>query len=110
MHKWVLIAAVAMVFSYSGAVMAADGEALYKKTCHVCHGLEGEGKAMMGPVLMGNEFVKTADDAAMKDLLINGRVGANKKFSDMPMPMMPQKFTDEEVAAITKYMRDTYAK
>ncbi len=110
MGRLFLTLLVAIVFSagliFSGNALAADGAALYAKGCAACHGVKGEGKPKMGPAIAGNEFVKGGDDAAMVDVIRNGRMGAAKVYKDIPVPMMPQKkLTDDELKALIAYMR-----
>jgi mono/diheme cytochrome c family protein len=105
MRKLVGAAIFALSFVFSSTALAADGEALYNKLCASCHGLKGEGMAMMGPAVKGNKFILESDDAAIKGVIIKGRMGEDKKYKDIPVPMMPQKLSDEEAKAVTGYTK-----
>jgi cytochrome c5 len=105
MRKLILLALVALGVAFSGTAMAADGAEIYKNQCASCHGMKGEGMPMMGPAIKGNKLVLEGDDAALKDLIINGRVGEAKKFKDIPIPMLPVKLDDDGVKAIISHMK-----
>jgi mono/diheme cytochrome c family protein len=105
MRMLVWIAVVALGVAFSGTALAADGAAVYTKLCASCHGMKGEGMAMMGPAIKGNKFVLESDDAAIKDIIINGRSGDAKKYKDFPLPMVPQKLSDDDVKAVIAHMK-----
>lgn len=106
MRKLVWIAVVALSVAFSGTALASDdGAAIYGKLCAMCHGAKGEGMPMMGPALKGNEFLVKSKDAEISDVILKGRMGDEKKYKDMPIPMMPQKLTEEEVKAVIAYMK-----
>jgi cytochrome c553 len=91
MRMLVWIAVVALGVAFSGTALATDGAAVYTKLCASCHGMKGEGMAMMGP--------------AIKDIIINGRSGDAKKYKDFPLPMVPQKLSDDDVKAVIAHMK-----
>ena len=67
------------------------GQALYDKTCKVCHGSDGQGNA--GPALVPFEL----DD---EQLLAKVREGGG----EMP-PISERRLSDDEVKQIAEYLR-----
>jgi hypothetical protein len=59
----------------------------------------------MGPAIKGNDFVLKGKDAELSDVILKGRAGEDKKYKDIPIPMLPQKLNDEEVAAVIAHMK-----
>jgi mono/diheme cytochrome c family protein len=55
---FVLTLAAALAFSLTSTAFAADGAALFKAKCGICHGADGQGK--VGPALKGTSL--SADD------------------------------------------------
>lgn len=87
--------------------MAADGEAVFKQQCAMCHGPEGKGMQYVAPALKGNEWVTAADAAAIVKTVREGRAGdAKRHAADFPavMPPFPQ-LSDDEVAAVAAYVQ-----
>lgn len=105
MRKMVWIAVVALSVAFSGTVLAADGAAIYGKLCSMCHGAKGEGMPMMGPAIKGNEFIVKGKDADISEVILKGRAGDQKKYKEMPIPMLPQKLNDDEVKAVIAHMK-----
>jgi cytochrome c5 len=105
MRKLVWISVIALCVAFSGTALAADGAEVYTKLCGMCHGAKGEGLPMMGPAIKGNDFVLKGKDAELSDVILKGRAGEDKKYKDIPIPMLPQKLNDEEVAAVIAHMK-----
>lgn len=83
---------------------AQDGAAIYKSKCMPCHGPEGKGSAM-APAMTGNQFVKTASDAEITDVIVKGREGAAKKYKQYAIGMPAQKLSDAETKAVVTYIK-----
>jgi mono/diheme cytochrome c family protein len=105
MRKLAGFVVFALVVVFSVPAMAADGAGLYKNSCAMCHGAGGEGAPGMGPALKGNKFVAGADDAALADVIIKGRMGAAKMYKDIPLPMMPMQMKPDEIKAVNEYVK-----
>ncbi len=106
MRKYVIIALVAFGVALPGTTMALDGAGIFKKICSACHGRKGEGKPKMGPAFVGNEFIINGSEEDIADVIKNGRMGAAKKYKNIPVPMMPQKkLTDEQVKSVIAYIK-----
>ena len=93
----------------AGSVMAADGEALYKSKCLMCHGADGKGTPM-GPAFAGSEFVKSSTEAAIADVILKGREGDAKVYKNIALGMPAQKLSGEEVNALVAYLKALGAK
>lgn len=69
------------------------GQELWEGSCAKCHGAEGEGG--YGPRIAGSALVQ--DEQALATLLHNGGI---------KMPPVGRDWTDEEIAAVTKYVKE----
>jgi cytochrome c len=98
--KTISLAAVLSVASFSGAVMAADGEALYKtKTCVACHGKDAKTPIMPTyPKIAGQS--KEYALQQMKDI----KSGARNNGMTAAMKGVMHLVTDEEMAALAEYV------
>jgi|GEM_PF-5825243 len=97
--------------SNSGATydpeIVALGETLFV-TCAACHGVDGTGIEGLGKDLINGEFVLTATDEEVANVIINGRPiwdAANTTMIDMPPRGGNPTLTDEDVFAIVAYLR-----
>jgi len=83
------------------------GKAVYKNTCAVCHGPDGEGVARLGKPLRNSAFVQDADDDLLIDLIANGRLPddpINTTGTLMP-PRGAQEIDDTQVQQVAAYLR-----
>ncbi|HET7922988.1 MAG TPA: cytochrome c [Gammaproteobacteria bacterium] len=69
------------------------GRAIYEARCSTCHGVHGQGTKghqlpATAPPLQGNQFIVYAPDAAIADIIRNGRSGARRHYDDT-YPDMP---------------------
>lgn len=101
--------ALSIALSISGAAFAADGPAVYKAKCAACHGADGQGTAM-APAFKGSEYMKTAKDAEIADVITKGREGAAKKYKQFAIGMPKQSLSEDEVKAVTDHLRTLAAK
>ncbi len=97
-----MLVATSMLFV--GTALAADGADLYKSRCAMCHGADGQG-SIMGNAFTGNRFISSGTDEAITAVILKGRNGADKKFSQFAMGMPAQKLTDAEVSAIITHLK-----
>lgn len=102
------VAALALITT-GGSVLAADGAAVYKAKCAMCHGAGGEGTPM-APAFTGNEFIKTSTEAQLSEVTTNGREGAAKKYKKYPLGMPKQKLADADLKAVISYVKDMAGK
>jgi mono/diheme cytochrome c family protein/glucose/arabinose dehydrogenase len=81
-------------------------------TCMACHGAEGEGASGIGPPLAGSEWVQQ-DKEVITRILLHGFEGGVAEFPrravNITGVMPAHRFlTDEDLAAIMTYMRNTW--
>ncbi|MBW1751296.1 MAG: c-type cytochrome [Deltaproteobacteria bacterium] len=98
--KTISLAAVLSVASFSGALMAADGAALYmSKTCVACHGKDAKTPIMPTyPKIAGQS--KEYALQQMKDI----KSGARNNGMTAAMKGVMHLVTDEEMAALAEYV------
>jgi mono/diheme cytochrome c family protein len=108
--KRVLLVGLFLVASGAGArafAQAADGKVIYDENCKKCHGMRGT-----PPATMQKKFEKIAafdaafmekrsDDSVVK-VLTKGKGENMKSFKD--------KMTNDEMAAVAKYVRELAVK
>lgn len=79
------------------ASLITEGGVVYGDYCSACHGVEGEGGG--GPQLRGNGFVK-------------GRAGVINQIlfgaTDHGMPPFADVLTDQQIAAVATYVRNSF--
>lgn len=109
--KKIIVGSLALgaAFFLSSAAFAADGAAVYKAKCAACHGADGQGTAM-APAFKGSDYVKTAKDAEISEVITKGREGAAKKYKQFALGMPKQTLAEDEVKAVTDYLRTLAAK
>ena len=82
------------------AIYAADGAALYKAKCAMCHGPDGAGQTTMGKNLklrdLGSEDVQKQKDADLVKWIADGKG---------KMPAYKGKLTAEEIDALVAFIR-----
>lgn len=98
-----------LAVAFSGTAMAADGAAVYKAKCAMCHGADGQG-GPMGAKMTGNDFIKKGSDADISGVLKNGRAAAAKKYKDIKMDMPKQTLNDDETKAVIAHIKGIAAK
>ena len=91
----VLIASLAL----AGTAFAADGAAVFKAKCAMCHGADGSASTGMGKSMglkpLGSPEVQKMSDADMTALVTNGKG---------KMPAFKGKLSDDEIGAVVKYV------
>ena len=75
------------------------------KGCVSCHGDKGQGVAGLAPALKDNSFVKSAPDAEVQDTIRKGRLGKNRRHTNIPGGMPPNQLSDEEAQALVAYLK-----
>ena len=84
----------------AGSVMGADGEALYKSKCLMCHGADGSGSTPAGKAMGARDLrapeVQKQTDAEIAKIVAEGR----KK-----MPAFKNQLSEKELAAVVSFVR-----
>ncbi len=104
MKRIIWAAVFTMVVSLAGSAIAADGRAIFMSKCKNCHGEDLMG-GTLAPQLKGSDFIK-GDPEEIKNTILTGRTGAQKRYRHLPMSMPRFVFTVEELNAIVKFLTD----
>ncbi|OGP77001.1 MAG: hypothetical protein A2W09_05595 [Deltaproteobacteria bacterium RBG_16_50_11] len=105
MKRAIVLGAMALAVSVmGGSALAADGAAIYKAKCAVCHGAEGAGTPM-APAFNGNKFIKASDEATISEVTAKGREGAAKQYKQYALGMPKQQLAEAELKAVTGYLK-----
>ena len=105
MKRTIVLGAMALALAVTGgSALAADGAAIYKAKCAVCHGAEGVG-TVMAPAIKGSEFIKTSSEAQISEVTTKGREGAAKKYKQYVLGMPKQTLADDELKAVVSYLK-----
>lgn len=93
------------------AANALDGAALFTARCAACHQASGEGLVGVFPPLANSEWVNGADRTLVA-IVLNGIEGeltvSSTKYNGV-MPSFKGMLNDEEIAAITSYIRGAWS-
>lgn len=88
---------------------AADGAQIYSQKCAGCHGPKGEG-GPTGPPLKGNPFITKGKPADTKKVILQGRMGPDKKYQNIPLGMPGGLVSDAEADGLVTYLQQTLQK
>ena len=93
----------------SAAQMAA-GEKLYKGACIACHEDDGSGSPRIYPPLPGNANLQSADASSTLRIILDGAetVTTPRAPNKGSMPAYAAKMTDQEIADVTNYIRNSW--
>lgn len=106
---FLLLATLVMGISFAAVSLAADAKTNYANICAACHGQKGEGSPI-GPALKGNAFVKGSDVAAIKDTILKGRSGKDRKHPNFPADMPPQALSAADADAVANFVKNDLQK
>ena len=96
-----LVAAGLLVSSlaFRAAVPAADGAAIFKKNCMMCHGADGKGfPALKTPDFTDPKWQSSIKDKQMREVIKNGKKGT-------AMAAFGDQLKDDEISAVIAYVR-----
>jgi mono/diheme cytochrome c family protein len=97
-------------FERAAADVLARGETLYTQHCASCHGDRGQGAAGIYPALAGNRAVTLAVPNNLVQLVRHGEFMPATAGNPRPFGMPPFGLVldDDEVAAVTTYIRQSW--
>jgi len=99
---------VALVVSCAFAGTAlADGAATYMERCAACDGQKGEGIKGLAPALKDNKFITDRRAEDFRQVILEGRSGAAKKYSPQEFPIdMPRSgLSDAASDEVAKFLQ-----
>jgi alcohol dehydrogenase (quinone), cytochrome c subunit len=88
----------------------ALGAAVYRDNCTACHRSDGRGYARVFPALGGNPVVQGTDATSLIHVLLTGSTLAGTKTapSSFTMPAFGWRLSDQEVADVCNFVRDSW--
>lgn len=87
------------------------GKLKFTQTCELCHGANGQGKPGQAPTFVGSEWVLTENVNQLIPIPLQGLVGpitVNGEAWNMSMAAMGASLSDEELAAVLSYIRNSW--
>jgi mono/diheme cytochrome c family protein len=94
----------------TGGVDLGRGKAVYENVCALCHNPDGAGKPNQAPPLAGSEWV-TGNVNRLIRIPLNGLAGpleVKGQTWNLAMPAMGATLSDEDLAAVLTYMRQSW--
>ena len=90
--------------------MMRAGEAIYLDNCAACHTGIGSGIPQLFPALKNNPSVQSADPASLIRVVLRGAqsVATDPAPTGAAMPALGWKLSDDEVAAVVTYIRNSW--
>jgi mono/diheme cytochrome c family protein len=87
-----------------------DGEKLYRGACIACHEVDGTGSPRVYPPLPGNANLQSADPSSTLRIILDGAetVTTPRAPNKGSMPEYATKMTDQQIADVTNYIRNSW--
>jgi mono/diheme cytochrome c family protein len=94
----------------AGDPMMRVGEAIYRDSCAACHTAEGTGIAQLFSALKSNPAVQSDDTTNLIRIVLQGAqsVATDLVPTAAAMPAHGWKLSDEQVAAVITYIRNSW--
>lgn len=96
----IFVLAVLLAAPAAFADATADGAAIFKSKCAMCHGADGKGQTGMGKSMglrdLGSADVQKQSDADLAKITAEGKG---------KMPAYKNKLSAEDISAVVKHMR-----
>ncbi len=95
----------------AGDARMKTGGAVYTDSCMACHGGDGKGQTFLFPTLAGSGVVQADDPATLIRLVLDGSraVATGSRPTGPAMPPLGWRLTDEQVAAVVTYIRNSWS-
>lgn len=109
--------AVVSISLLSSVTLAQDkkvmdhGARIYIEYCKTCHMDKGQGMGTTFPPLAGADYLKTVKKETVIHQVIfglSGKIKVNGKSFNGVMAPLPDKYTDEDVAAVMTYVYNSW--
>jgi len=84
------------------------GKQVYDKSCASCHGAEGKGEAGLYPSLAGSGGGNAPNGTGVAHMVLVGSNTTATIQSADPMPAFAAKLNDDQVAAVSTYIRNSF--
>jgi mono/diheme cytochrome c family protein len=86
------------------------GAAIYDRYCIACHEAEGLGTPRIYPPLPGNALLQSANPVSTLRVILDGAqsITTPRAPNKGSMPGYAKQFSDEEIAAVTNYIRNSW--
>jgi len=104
--KKLYIAILAALTMVTWSAQAEEAKVNFDKNCAACHGKEGKGDTPMGQKLEAKDFSDAKVQAALTDEKISKTIKEGlKKGEKVVMRPYGEKFSEDEIKALVKYVR-----
>ncbi len=86
------------------------GKVVYAKFCIACHEADGSGAPRIYPPLPGNALLQSADASSTLRVILDGAhtVTTPRAPNTGEMPAYAKQLSDEQIAAVTNYIRNSW--
>lgn len=86
------------------------GASVYIDNCAACHRTDGHGYTRVFPALAGNPVLQTADATSLINIVLNGGTlpATHTPPSTFTMPAFAWRLSDQEVADVVSFVRDSW--
>jgi len=86
------------------------GLAVYARHCVACHEADGSGAPRIYPPLPGNALLQAADPSSTLCIILDGAqsLTTERAPNKGSMPAYAQQLSDEQIAAVTNYIRNSW--
>jgi mono/diheme cytochrome c family protein len=87
-----------------------EGKKLYDGACIACHEGDGSGSPRIYPPLPGNANLQSADASSALRIILDGAetVTTPRAPNKGSMPALAAKMTDQQIADVTNYIRNSW--
>ena len=104
--KKVITLSIAILAVAAFSSQAADGKALYEKSCAKCHGADGKGQTAMGKRSGAKDYTDAKVQEELKDDAAIKAIKEGYKTKEGKQVMKPAEgASDEDAKAMVAYMR-----
>jgi mono/diheme cytochrome c family protein len=88
----------------------ASGKALYAHACVACHEVDGSSAPRIYPPLPGNALLQSADPSSTLRIILDGAqtVTTPRAPNTGSMPGYAKQWSDQEIADVTNYIRNSW--